>query len=270
MKIIGIIPARYQSSRFPGKALADVNGKSMIQRVYEQASKAISLSKVVVATDDERIEQHVKGFGGEVVITSANHKCGTDRCYEAVNKLNADDWDVVVNIQGDEPFIHPEQIDELAGCFNSPTPALPEGRERQRAENPAHPRSFPPSGGEEVHTLIATLIKRINTTEELFNPNIPKVLINKNKEAIYFSRTPLPFIKSKEHSEWLKSYDYYKHIGIYGYRVDVLQQIVRLEQSPLEIAESLEQLRWIENGFKITTAVTDYESKGIDIPEDLI
>ena len=239
MKIVGIIPSRYQSNRFPGKPLADVNGKSMIQRVYEQAKKAASLSKVVVATDDERIEQHVKDFDGEVIMTSTDHKCGTDRCFEALQKLNADDWDVVINIQGDEPFIHPGQIDELAGCFQS----------------------------DEVG--IATLIKQINTTEELLNPNMPKVLLNKNKEAIYFSRTPLPFINGKDHSEWLKSHDYYKHIGIYGYKLDVLQQITRLEQSPLEIAESLEQLRWIENGFKITTAITVYESKGIDVPEDI-
>jgi len=246
MKFIGIIPSRYQSSRFPGKALADVSGKSMIQRVYEQASKAASLSKVVVATDDERIEQHVKDFGGEVVMTSASHKCGTDRCYEAVEKLNADDWDVVINIQGDEPFIHPGQIDEVAGRFSRRNTSVQ---------------------SDEVG--IATLIKQINTTEELLNPNLPKVIINKNKEAIYFSRTPLPFIKSKDQSEWLKSQDYYKHIGIYGYKLNVLQQIARLEQSPLEIAESLEQLRWIENGFKIRTAITDYESKGIDTPEDL-
>ncbi|MFH1319693.1 MAG: 3-deoxy-manno-octulosonate cytidylyltransferase [Bacteroidota bacterium] len=250
MNIIGIIPSRYQSKRFPGKPLADVNGKSMIRRVYEQAKKAKSLSKVVVATDDSRIQQHVKSFGGEVVMTSSSHKTGTDRCNEAVQKLgNEIEWDVVINIQGDEPFIHPGQVDEVAGCFN-PSPALPEG--------------------EGEPTLIATLIKQIDTTERLLNPNVIKVIINKNKEAIYFSRAAIPFFRNKDDTQWLSQHKYYRHIGIYGYRLDILRQITRLEQSPLEIAESLEQLRWIENGYKIKIEFTDYESAGVDAPEDLV
>lgn len=238
MKIIGIIPARYASSRFPGKPLVDIAGKSMIQRVYEQARKATQLTDVVVATDDDRIEQHVKGFGGNVVMTSEHHQSGTDRCFEAFGKFCAD-ADVVINIQGDEPFIHPEQIDLVASCFSS----------------------------EKVE--IATLVKKIVSNEELFNVNTPKVLLNKYKEAIFFSRQTIPHIRGKEESEWLSSFTFYKHIGIYAYRTKVLAEITALKQSSLELAESLEQLRWIENGYKLKVEITDFESVAVDTPEDL-
>ncbi len=238
MKIIGIIPARYASTRFPAKPLIDIGGKTMIQRVCEQAKKAKSLTDVVVATDDNRIAEHVKSFGGNVVMTSESHQSGTDRCFEAINSFSKN-ADVVINIQGDEPFIHPEQIDLVASCFTS------------------------------ADVQIATLVKKITTDEELFNVNIPKVLLNKNKEAILFSRQTIPHIRGKEMQEWLKSYTFYKHIGIYAYRTKVLAEITTLKQSPLELAESLEQLRWLENGFKIKVEITDFESVAVDTPEDL-
>ncbi len=238
MNIVGIIPARFASTRFPGKPLIDIAGKTMIQRVYEQAKKANSISEVVVATDDERIAQHVQSFGGNVVMTSENHQSGTDRCFEAIEKfeINAD---VVINIQGDEPFIQPEQIDLVASCFSL------------------------------KETELATLIKKISTNEELFNPNTPKVLLNSNKEAIYFSRQTIPHIRGKEQNDWLKQHTFYKHIGIYGYRTDVLATITQLKQSSLELAEALEQLRWLENGYKIKVEITDFESVAIDTPDDL-
>ena len=238
MKITGIIPARYASSRFPGKPLVDIGGKSMIRRVYEQAKKAKSLVDVVVATDDERIERHVKDFGGNVIMTSVAHQSGTDRCYEVLTKLSQD-IDVVINIQGDEPFIFPEQIDLVASCFNN--------------EN----------------TRIATLVKKIKTPEELFNNNIPKVVLNKNNEAVYFSRQTIPYIRGKEPAEWLFLHTFYKHIGIYAYRSSVLKELTGLQQSSLEIAEALEQLRWLENGYKIKVQITDFESVAIDTPDDL-
>jgi 3-deoxy-manno-octulosonate cytidylyltransferase (CMP-KDO synthetase) len=238
MNIVGIIPARFASTRFPGKPLIDIAGKTMIQRVYEQAKKANSISEVVVATDDERIAQHVQSFGGNVVMTSENHQSGTDRCFEAIEKfeINAD---VVINIQGDEPFIQPEQIDLVASCFSL------------------------------KETELATLVKKISTNEELFNPNTPKVLLNSNKEAIYFSRQTIPHIRGKEQNDWLKQHTFYKHIGIYGYRTDVLATITQLKQSSLELAEALEQLRWLENGYKIKVEITDFESVAIDTPDDL-
>ncbi|MBK7181834.1 MAG: 3-deoxy-manno-octulosonate cytidylyltransferase [Bacteroidetes bacterium] len=238
MNIVGIIPARFASTRFPGKPLIDIAGKTMIQRVYEQAKKANSISEVVVATDDERIAQHVQSFGGNVVMTSENHQSGTDRCFEAIEKfeINAD---AVINIQGDEPFIQPEQIDLVASCFSL------------------------------KETELATLVKKISTNEELFNPNTPKVLLNSNKEAIYFSRQTIPHIRGKEQNEWLKQHTFYKHIGIYGYRTDVLATITQLKQSSLELAEALEQLRWLENGYKIKVEITDFESVAIDTPDDL-
>ncbi len=238
MKIIGIIPARYASTRFPAKPLIDIGGKSMIQRVYVQSKKAKVLTDVVVATDDSRIASHVKSFGGNVVMTSETHQSGTDRCFEAINSF-CKDADVVINIQGDEPFIKPEQIDLVASCFAS----------------------------EDVQ--IATLVKRISTDEELFNVNVPKVVLNVNKEAILFSRQTIPHIRGKEMQEWLKSYTFYKHIGIYAYRTKVLAEITALEQSPLELAESLEQLRWLENGYKIKVEITDFESVAVDTPDDL-
>ncbi|HET6225740.1 MAG TPA: 3-deoxy-manno-octulosonate cytidylyltransferase [Bacteroidia bacterium] len=238
MTIIGIIPARYASTRFPGKPLVDIGGKSMIQRVYEQAKKSKQLSEVIVATDDKRIEQHVKAFNGKVVMTSDQHQSGTDRCFEAMEVFSVK-TDVVINIQGDEPFINPEQIDEIASCFQTPDVQL------------------------------ATLVKKINNDEELFNVNIPKVLLNKNKEAIYFSRQTIPFFRGKKQEDWLKNHIYYKHIGIYAYRASILREITALKPTTLELAEGLEQLRWIENGYKIKVELTDYESVAVDVPDDL-
>ncbi len=238
MKIIGIIPARFASTRFPGKPLVDINGKSMIQRVYEQSKKAKSLNDVIVATDDSRIEQHIKSFGGNVIMTSEHHQSGTDRCFEAIQKYDST-ADIVINIQGDEPFIRPEQIDLVASCFNS------------------------------ANVEIATLVKKISTNEELYNPNTPKVVLNSNKEAIYFSRQTIPFIRGENEMEWLNNHTFYKHIGIYAYRTGILGKLTTLKQSSLELAEALEQLRWVENGYKIKVEITDFESIAIDVPEDL-
>jgi 3-deoxy-manno-octulosonate cytidylyltransferase (CMP-KDO synthetase) len=239
MKILGIIPARYASTRFPGKPLADINGKPMIQRVYEQAKKCKILAEVVVATDDKRIESAVKKFGGNVVMTSSKHQSGTDRCYEALRKT-AGTFSAVINIQGDEPFIHPKQIEKVANCFKN------------------------------KNVQLATLAMKLNNAEELTNPNTIKVLISKKKEAIYFSRTAIPYYRGKKQSEWPKAHIYYKHIGIYGYRADILGQVTKLDRSPLEIAESLEQLRWLENGYRINIDLTPHESFSIDTPKDLI
>jgi len=240
MKFIGIIPSRYDSSRFPGKPLADINGKSMINRVYEQACKA--LDDVFVATDNEKIAREVKRFGGRFVYTSKNHESGTDRIAEAVQIIR-DKWnihfDVVVNIQGDEPFIEPEQIKELINCFNG------------------------------NKTEIATLIKKINDMDDIFNPNKPKVIFDHQMNAIYFSRSPIPYIRNKEKQDWLGFFEFYRHIGMYAYKTSVLSEITRLERSTLEIAESLEQNRWIENGYTIKVAKTHFDSLGIDTPEDL-
>lgn len=238
MNIIGIIPSRYASTRFPAKPLIDIAGKSMIQRVYEQAKKSKSLADVVVATDDKRIEEHVRSFGGNVVMTKESHQSGTDRCFEAVQKYSSS-ADVVINIQGDEPFIQPEQIDLVASCFSSES------------------------------TQIATLVSIMKSQDDLFNPTVPKVIITNTKEAIYFSRHAIPFVRGKEEAEWLSTTTFYKHIGIYAYRTKVLAEITALKQSSLELAESLEQLRWIENGYKIKVEVTDLESVAIDTPEDL-
>ncbi len=240
MKFIGIIPARYASTRFPGKPLADMDGKPMIQRVYEQVKDG--LDQVVVATDDERIEAAVKGFGGNVVMTSANHKSGTDRCYEAFCKAGTG-YDTIINIQGDEPFIQSSQIEALKECFTDPS----------------------------IH--IATLVKPFRQTDDfekdLFNPNSPKVVLNKNREALYFSRSVIPYIRGQHHTEWLHTHTFYKHIGLYGYRADVLAEITQLPLSSLEVAESLEQLRWLENGFRIKVGITEQETIGIDTPEDM-
>ena len=246
MRILGIIPARYGSTRFPGKPLADVNGKPMIQRVYEQAKKCKALADVLVATDDKRIESAVKKFKGKVVMTSDKHESGTDRCYEALSKLK-EKYDAVINIQGDEPFIHPDQISKVTSCF-SPL---------------SHGRGV---GGE---VQIATLAIKLKSIHELTNHNSVKVIINKRKEAIYFSRTAIPYYRGEDFSEWPKLHTYYKHLGIYGYRTDILAQITKLERSPLEIAESLEQLRWLENGYVIRVELTRHESYPIDTPEDL-
>lgn len=239
MKFLGIIPARYASSRFPGKPLADMNGKPMIQRVYEQVTKA--LSDVWVATDDERIFDVVESFGGNVVMTSPDHQSGTDRCREAYVKIGKD-YDVIINIQGDEPFIQPEQIEIIKDCFNN------------------------------SRTQIATLAKEFKKEDgfdAIFDPNTPKVIFNKNMEAIYFSRAIIPYIRNTHFKEWINKYTFFKHIGMYAYRADILSEITRLEQSSLEVAESLEQLRWIENGYKIKVGITDIETVGIDTPEDM-
>jgi len=237
MNILGVIPARYASTRFPAKPLVDVNGKSMIRRVYEQAKKSSSLSKVIVATDHQEIFEHVLAFGGEVCMTSTHHASGTDRCYEVLSKENIT-FDYVINIQGDEPFIAPEQIDLLASLLNG-------------------------------KTELATLIKKIDSVEQLFNPNLVKVVVNKNSEAIYFSRSPIPYLRNIEQSEWVTHHTYFKHIGMYAYRNNVLERITRLEVSSLEKAESLEQLRWLENGLTIHVNETTIETLGIDTPEDL-
>ncbi|MFR9166517.1 MAG: 3-deoxy-manno-octulosonate cytidylyltransferase [Dysgonomonas sp.] len=239
MKFVGIIPARYASTRFPGKPLADMAGKPMIQRVYEQAY--LALKEVWVATDDVRIENAVKSFGGNVVMTSSDHRSGTDRCNEAYANIGKQ-FDVVINIQGDEPFIKPEQIETLKNCFK------------------------------DADTEIATLVKAFKKEDGfdvLFNPNSPKVIMNDKSEAIYFSRSIIPYIRDAHHTEWLDKHTFYKHIGMYAYRSDVLKKITRLQQSSLEKAESLEQLRWIENGYKIKVGITDTETIGIDTPEDL-
>jgi 3-deoxy-manno-octulosonate cytidylyltransferase (CMP-KDO synthetase) len=238
MKFIVIIPARFQSTRFPGKPLAILGDKPIIQWVYENAAK--SLPEVYVATDDERIYQTVESFGGKAVYTSANHQSGTDRCAEAARKIAETlTFDVVINIQGDEPFVRPEQVEGLKQCFDSP------------------------------ETEIATLVKPIANQEEIFNINRPKVVISKNNEALYFSRSPIPFVRDCQQSEWLSRNTFFSHVGMYAYRYDVLLQLTQLPVGTLEKAESLEQLRWLENGFRIKTAQTTFENIGIDTPEDL-
>lgn len=235
--IIGIIPSRYASTRFPAKPLVDIAGKSMIQRVYEQASKAKLLSAVLVATDDARIHDHVVHFGGNVLMTSTDHQTGTDRCAEVISQLKH--VDVVINIQGDEPFIEPEQIDLLASLFSND------------------------------ETQIATLVKRIETEEDLYNDTVVKVVRAATGKALYFSRAAIPHLRSVERHEILQKGTFYKHIGIYAYRAEVLRTLAALPQSPLEKAESLEQLRWLENGFSIQLAETEHESNSVDTPEDL-
>ncbi|MGI6338084.1 MAG: 3-deoxy-manno-octulosonate cytidylyltransferase [Bacteroidales bacterium] len=240
MNFTGIIPARYASVRFPGKPLVMIGGKSMIQRVYEQACK--SLENIFVATDDERIYNAVLNFGGKALMTSPDHKSGTDRCAEAAMIISGEKGnktDVIVNIQGDEPFIRPEQINLLLSCFNDNS------------------------------VEIATLVRKVRTGEDIFNPNHPKVVIAVNGDAIYFSRSVIPYVRDSEPTTWSGNHNYYKHIGLYAYRIDTLMKITALPQSPLEKAESLEQNRWLENGFRIRTAVTEWESNCIDTPEDL-
>lgn len=239
MNFIGIIPARYASTRFPGKPLADMKGKPMIQRVYEQVRSV--LDEVYVATDDLRIDRAVRAFGGKSVMTSSAHRSGTDRCYEAYGHIGGNQQ-VIVNIQGDEPFIHPEQIQVVLRCFDEPD------------------------------TQIATLVKPFTMsdgTEALFNPNSPKVVLNRQKEALFFSRSVIPHIRGKEPERWLESHTFYKHIGMYAYRADILEEITQLPPSALEKAESLEQLRWLENGYRIRVGITHRETVGIDTPADL-
>ncbi len=237
MNIYGVIPARYASTRFPGKPLIDLAGKTMIQRVYEQSKKCSLLKDVIIATDDQRIYDHAISIGANVIMTSVDHTSGTDRCAEVLEKL--DDCDVIINIQGDEPLINPDQISLLCKCFN------------------------------DTKTDIATLIKKIESEETLFNYNTPKVIIDHDSFAIYFSRECIPHLRNFARNEWLNKFNYYQHIGIYGYTSDVLKKITRLQSSSLEQAESLEQLRWIENGYKIKTAVTTFDSIAIDCAEDV-
>lgn len=236
MKFIGIIPARYASTRFPGKPLALLGGKPVIQHVYEKV--AAVLEAAYVATDDERIYDVVKSFGGQVVMTRTDHKSGTDRIEEAIEKIGGD-WDVVVNVQGDEPFVAKSQLDTICHCFDDPT------------------------------TQIATLGKPFESMEAVQNPNSPKIVVDNMGFAMYFSRSVIPYVRGKEKSSWLTHYPFLKHLGIYAYRKDVLRQVTQLPQSSLEIAESLEQLRWLQNGFKIKVGTTDVETVGIDTPQDL-
>lgn len=239
MKAIGIIPSRYASTRFPGKPLVDINGKTMIRRVYEQAKQSHALSGVFVATDDQRIADEVESFGGNVLMTSSHHPSGTDRCFEALDKLGKDKYDVVVNIQGDEPFIHPEQINKVVKCFD------------------------------DKKVQIATLAHKISNSEDICNPSIVKITRNIHGEALYFSRSAIPFIRGAKDTDWTTLYPFLKHIGIYAYRSDILEQIVKLPASSLEKAESLEQLRWLENGYAIKVEITHQESFPVDTPEDL-
>jgi 3-deoxy-manno-octulosonate cytidylyltransferase (CMP-KDO synthetase) len=239
-RFIGIIPARYASTRFPGKPLADIRGKSMVQRVYEQASAA--LETVYVATDDDRIFSAVRSFGGNVVLTSPLHNSGTDRCAEALLLAEQEmgiSFNAVLNVQGDEPFIAQEQLELVKSCF----------------------------ADEQVQ--IATLVKPVKSLEELLNPNRPKVVVGSDMQALYFSRAVIPHVRGSKQEDWLAVHTFYSHIGLYGFRRDILPRITALPQSPLELAESLEQLRWIESGFHITVRVTPYESFGVDAPEDL-
>ena len=239
MRFVGIIPARYASQRFPGKPLAILGGKTVIQRVYEQVGKV--LDDVYVATDDDRIKNTVEGFGGKAIMTSPDHKSGTDRIEEAVEKISGD-FDVVINIQGDEPFIHESQIKELCACFD------------------------------DADTQIATLGKPFTAEmgmEALENPNSPKIVVDNRGYAMYFSRSVIPYIRNTRREEWIGQFPYLKHIGLYAYRREVLRQVTQLPQSSLEIAESLEQLRWLQNGYKIKVGLTDVETVGIDTPEDL-
>ena len=236
MKVIGIIPSRYASTRFPSKPLAIIKGKTMIQRVWEQAWKS-KLDAVVVATDDMRIADEVLKFGGQYVLTDPNHRSGTDRCREALYMLEGQ-YDAVVNIQGDEPFINPAQINQVIELI---------GRD---------------------DTQLASLAKRIEDEDELFSPNVVKVVMDKQGNALYFSRNPIPFMRNLDRDKWLQKGEYYKHIGLYAYKTETLCQIAEMQSTALEMAESLEQLRWLENGLRIRMGVTQLESLSIDTQED--
>ena len=236
MKFIGIIPARYASSRFPGKPLAMLGGKMVIERVVEQVSSI--LDNVYVATDDQRIYDAVTGFGGRAIMTRTDHQSGTDRIREAYEKIG-EDFDVIINIQGDEPFIQRSQIKTVMDCFN------------------------------DENTQIATLGKLFTTMEAVRNPNSPKIVLDNNGYAMYFSRSVIPFVRNVDEKEWINKYPFMKHIGLYAYRSNVLKEITELPQSSLELAESLEQLRWLQNGYKIKVGTTDVETVGIDTPDDL-
>lgn len=238
IRATGIIPARFASTRFPGKPLIDLAGKTMLQRVYDQCLKSTALERIIIATDDERILKHAEGFGAEVCLTDPKHPSGTDRCAEVSAKMNISS-SVIVNIQGDEPLINPQQITDLVECFN------------------------------DTKTQIATLIKKIEKKEVLFNTNTPKVIVDAENFAIYFSRETIPHLRNIEKTNWLKSHTFYQHIGIYAYQKNVLAEITKLSPSTLEKAESLEQLRWLEHQYKIKTATTRAETYAIDTPDDV-
>lgn len=238
-KFIAIIPARYASTRFPGKPLAMLGGMTVIERVYRQVTKAID--NVIVATDDERILNHVIGFGGLAVMTSSHHRSGTDRCWEAY-LTNGGKEDIIINVQGDEPFIQPEQIQALQHCFD------------------------------DTATDIATLVKPFDKQgdiEDLENPNAAKVVIDSNMNALYFSRSVIPYLRGIDKQQWSSHHQFYTHLGMYAYRSSALERVTKLPPSSLEIAESLEQLRWLENGLRIKVGVTQQSSIGIDTPQDL-
>lgn len=241
MKSIGIIPSRYASTRFPGKPLITIKGKTMIQRVYEQAIKSRKLSTVIVATDDSRIYDHVKGFGGKVLMTDIKHTNGTARCNQVISILEAKDeyFDIVVNIQGDEPYINPEQIDNVVSIFD------------------------------DDKVQIGTLAKKISGNKELFNPSVVKVVLNNRNNALYFSRQPIPMLREVDNNYWLDNFTFFKHIGLYAYKINILKSIVNMSIGKLEQAEKLEQLRWLENGIPISVNITDFESIAIDTKEDL-
>lgn len=242
MSIAGIIPARYSSSRFPGKPLAMIDGKSMIQRVYEQACKCHRLNSVIVATDSQVIYSHVTDFGGKVVMTSEKHHSGTERCHEALVKeeKKGNEFDVIVNIQGDEPFIDPMQIEQVADLFQN------------------------------KKVQIGTLLKTITDKTQRNDPNTVKAIKNKNNEALYFSRATIPFQREKDLESSKTETIFYKHIGIYGYRSSILKQLVKLPIGMLEQAEALEQLRWLEHGFKINIDLTESDTQGIDTYDDIL
>lgn len=241
MKILTIIPARYASTRFPGKPLALLGGKPVVRWVWERTTALPGLTDAVVATDDERIAAAVAAFGGRAMMTSDSHRSGTDRCGEVVRRLKAEGatYDVAINVQGDEPFVQPSQLQALADCFN------------------------------DGDTCIATLKTRLRDNEELMSPNNVKVVCDRNGQALYFSRYPLPYQRGVETACWAERYPYYKHVGIYAFRTSTLEELVKLPQSPLEVSESLEQLRWMENGYRIKVVETDMANIGIDTPADL-
>ncbi len=240
MKFLALIPARYASTRFPGKPLADIHGKPMIRRVYERVTARFA--DCYVATDDERIKACVEAFGGQVVMTSTTHRSGTDRCREALDKvetMTGERFDVVINIQGDEPFIADEHLAKISACFDDPG------------------------------TEIATLVKPFAPDEDITNPNWPKVVVSAAGEALYFSRSVIPYMRGVEVAEWASKHRFYKHIGLYAYRSEVLRKITELAPGVLEQCESLEQLRWLENGYRVRVAETTTETVSIDTPEDL-
>ena len=237
-KALAIVPARFASTRFPGKPLVKIRGKTMIERVVEQAAKCPSVSEIIVATDHLEIQSAVHAFGGKVVMTSENCQSGTDRCAEVMLKTSFEN-EIIVNIQGDEPFIHPEQIEQLIGLMQSAT------------------------------VQIGTLAKKITDSESIFNPNVVKLVRSLSGKALYFSRNPIPFVRAAEGKDWLRSAAFFKHIGMYAYQKSVLTDIAKLPQGSLEMAESLEQLRWLEAGYDIYVSETELESIGIDTPEDL-